>query len=329
MRAVVTGATGFIGSRLAMDCLARAQEVVAFGLRNNPAEAENAAALAERGAKLAVGSVTDRQAVREAVAGADVVYHLAAAQHEANIPDERFEEINVEGARLVAQESARAGVPRLVHGSTIGVYRAEHGRRVTEQAALEPRNIYGRTKLAGERAVKAESGSLSVATLRISETYGPGDMRLLKLFRGVQKGRFPLVGSGRNRHHLIYIDDLVRALRLAAEMENPPSEPVVVAGPRAVSTREMIRLAAEAVEGWSSAPAIPAGPMRLLALLTEKICQPFGIQPPLHRRRLNFFLLDYEFDTAKAEQALGFRAEIPPEEGFRRTAAWYRQQQLM
>src|SRR4029077_10289987 len=121
-----------------------------------------------------------------AFAGVDLVFHLAAAQHEAGVPDRYFEEINVGGTRNVLDAACAAGVRRLVHGSTIGVYDASPGVTVSERTPLAPRNIYGATKLAGEGVVREQGGRIGWVIARIGETYGPGDRRLLKLFRAAK-----------------------------------------------------------------------------------------------------------------------------------------------
>ncbi len=195
MRVLVTGGTGFIGSRLALECQERGDAVRVLGLENTPLEAENRQRLEESGAEVIVGSVTDRETVDEGLKGIDTVFHLAAAQHEMNVPDEHFRDINVGGTENLLRASMRHGVRRFIHGSTIGVYGSLEGT-ISEESPCKPDNIYGRTKLEGESVVLAASNEFPVVVIRIPEVYGPGDRRLLKLFRAIDRGLFLHIGSG-------------------------------------------------------------------------------------------------------------------------------------
>ena len=170
MSILITGGTGFIGSRLAEACLKRGDTVRILGLANNPAEEANADALRGRGAEIVLGSVADAGAVAKATEGIETVYHLAAAQHEANVPDEHFYTVNVNGTKNLLDASVQAGVRRFVHGSTIGVYGGKPGETVTEDSPPAPTNIYGVTKRKAEEMVRSFGDRLATATIRISET---------------------------------------------------------------------------------------------------------------------------------------------------------------
>ena len=190
MNVLITGGTGFIGSRLALKCLHMGHRVRVFGQENTPAEAVNRELIQAEGAEIVVGSVTDNEKVIESLHGIDIVYHLAAAQHEANVSDQIFWDVNVTGTRNLIEASFGAGVKRFVHGSTIGVYGSALNGKLDEDSPLRPDNIYGITKLEGERVVLSYQGKLPLVIIRISETYGPGDRRLLKLFKGIKKNIF-------------------------------------------------------------------------------------------------------------------------------------------
>jgi len=328
MKVLITGGTGFIGSRLALHCADRGDEVRVLAQENTDAESANRAALEAAGVELRLGSVTDPEPVRRAVDGVDVVFHLAATQHEMNVPDEKFYAVNVEGTRNVLDTAAEAGVRRIVHGSTIGVYGKPHGV-LDEDSPVEPDNIYGVTKLAGERLALAQSGRVPVVAVRIPEVYGPGDRRLLKLFKAIDKGAFFMIGSGRNLHHLIYVDDLVEGLLMAAESPETPGDLFLLAGPETVSTDRMVLAVANAVDKPGPRFRAPLWPFLILATAMELTLRPLGIQPPLHRRRLDFFRKSFELSSAKAQRVFGFSPSVSFEEGARRTAVWYREGGLL
>lgn len=328
-RVLITGGTGFIGSRLALRCRAGGDEVRVLAQRNTEAEEENARGLEAEGVEVIEGSVTGPSAARRACGEVEVVYHLAAAQHEANVPDSHYYEVNVQGTRNMLEAAAEAGVQRFVHGSTIGVYGLGNGGPVTDATPLDPDNIYGVTKLEGEKVVRTYFDRMAIPIVRISETYGPGDRRLLKLFRGIAARRFVRIGRGRNLHHPIYIDDLVDGLRLAADRPTAAGKTFVLAGPAAITTDEMIDAISSAVGRKPPRLRVPLWPLTAAAVTLEKLLRPIGIQPPLHHRRMNFFVKSFHFDRTGAEETLGFRPTTGFPEGARRTAEWYRAHNLL
>jgi len=329
VRVLVTGGTGFIGSRLALACLGAGDEVRVTGQARSPVEVETAAELRRHGAQVEIASVTDREQVRNMVRDVELVYHLAAAQHEANVPDAHFHAVNVEGTRNLLEAAVVEGVRRFVHGSTIGVFGWTPGAPVTETSPLAPDNVYGRTKLEGERVVRSYGERLPVTIARISEVYGPGDRRLLKLFRTVKKSVFVLFGDGANLHHPIYGEDLVEAIRHAGQVEAAVGRTYVVAGPGPVSTREMVAAASRALELSPPRLRLPLAPALAAAAVTEGVLRPLGIQPPLHRRRMDFFHKSFAFSGQEAQECLGWKPEVDVEEGMRATVRWYRERGLL
>jgi dihydroflavonol-4-reductase len=325
MRIFMSGGSGFIGSRLAPLAVQDGHTVTVVTAVNNPAERARCDALAKAGIKLVVAPLEDAAAMARELAGHDVVIHLAAAQHEAQAPESHFHAVNVEGTRRLLGLAAEAGVRRFVHGSTIGVYGSAAAGSLDEQSALAPDNPYGRTKAAAEQVVRQFESALEWCIVRISETYGPGDMRLLKLFRGVQTGRYLTVGNGANLHQLIYVDDLARGLLAACSAPAAHRQTMVLAGSERITTNTMVAAIGAAVGSTKRIFHSPLWPFLAAAFVFEATFSPLGLKPPLHRRRLDFFRKSFSFSTAKAEQLLGFRPQVDFQDGARRTAAWYRE----
>ena len=323
MRVLITGGTGFIGSRLALRCLAEGHDVAVLGQENTDAEAANRQPLEAQGADVITASVTDRERLFAVMQGIELVYHLAAAQHEANVPDQHFWDVNVTGTQHLLDASVKAGVKRFIHGSTIGVYGSASSGVIDEQSPLQPDNIYGETKLEGEKCVLRQQDQLPVVIVRISETYGPGDYRLLKLFKAIQKRVFFMIGNGQNVHHLIYIDDLVEGLTLAATVAGAVGETFVLAGKETLTTDEMVRTIAAQLGTPISRWRAPLPLLQAVATVLEKSLQPLGIQPPLHRRRLDFFRKSFVISPDKSAQLLGFAPQWRFQDGVRATAQWY------
>ena len=324
IKVLITGGTGFIGSRLSLKCLERGDSVRVLGQVNTTVEASNKELVEAAGAQVILGSVTDREVIDEALSGVDVVFHLAAAQHEANVPDQHFWDVNVTGTKNVLEASVASGVKRLVHGSTIGVYGSAPEGTLDEHSPVAPDNIYGVTKLEGERLVISYLDRLPVVLIRISETYGPGDRRLLKLFNAIDKGRFFMIGSGNNLHHPVYIDDLIEGFLLAAQVDEAIGKTLVLAGKEPVSTNAMAQTIADQLGKKIPGFRAPLTPFLLFAQVVGKSCGSLGIQPPIHPRRMDFFKKSLVFSQEEARQTLGYAPKYSFEHGIHKTAAWYR-----
>jgi nucleoside-diphosphate-sugar epimerase len=329
MKVLVTGATGFIGSRLARMAREAGHEVVATGQLNNDVERQRSEALARDGVQVTTGSLLDAAFVASLVQGCNTVIHLAAAQHEANVPDEHFRHVNVDATRTLIEAAIAAGASRFVYGSTIGIYGSASEGRLDEESPPRPENIYGTTKLEAERMVGTYARSIEVVVIRISETYGPGDFRLLKLFKAIHRGRFMLIGPCLNQRQVIHVDDLSRGLLLGATHPDAVGETFVLAGREVMTTRGMVRDVAAALGRPTPRLRLPLWPFSLAAVVLETTLRPLGIQPPLHRRRLDFFRKSFLFSTAKAEQRLGFVPAVTFTDGARQTARWYDDQGLI
>jgi len=323
MKIFLTGGSGFIGSRLAPLAVHAGHEVTVVTPINTPTEKARCDALTKAGINVVIAPLEDSAVIARELQGKDAVIHLAAAQHEAEQPESYFQRINVDGTRSLLEAAAKAGVRRFVHGSTIGVYGSAADGSLDEDSPLAPDNPYGRTKMAAEKVVREFGSPLEWIIIRSSETYGPGDMRLLKLFKGVKKGRFPIIGGGQNLHQVIYVDDLSRGLLAACTEALANKQTVVLAGAQKITTNDMVAAVSAAIGTTRKAPQVPMWPFMLAAMVFEATFSPLGLKPPLHRRRLDFFKKSFFFSNARAEQVLNFRPQVPFREGARKTAEWY------
>ena len=326
MRLLVTGGTGFIGSHLAEAGRRRGAEVTVLGLTDRPEERANVEALARQGIAIVPGSITDPALCRRAVQGATHVFHLAVAMREGGKQDEFFERVNLDGTRHLLEAAADAGVTRFVHCSTIGIFGHRAPGITREDSPLAPGNVYERTKVAAERLVREVAGGrgMPFVILRPADVYGPRDQRLLKLFRGVKRGRFPLFGAGSGRRHMVYVDDVVDAFFQACERDEALGQALIVAGPRACTLQELIAQVQEATGSRRYGVRLPLAPMLAVAGVVEDVCQALKLDPPIYRRRMDFFWSDSEFDTSRARGALDWAPRVELAEGIRRTAEDYR-----
>jgi dihydroflavonol-4-reductase len=326
VRLLVTGGTGFIGSHLAEEGRRRGAEVVVLGLTDRPEEQANAELLSRMGAEVLSGSITDAELCRRAVHGVTHVFHLAVAMREGGKSDEFFESINLDGTRRLLEAASVQRVERFVYCSTIGIYGHRALGITREDSPLLPGNIYERTKVSAERLVRdfAEKCGLPSVVLRPADVYGPRDQRLLKLFKGVSRGRFPLFGSGDGRRHMVYVDDVVSAFFKACERDEALGEGLIVAGPRACTLRELLDEITRATGSKRYGVRLPLTPMLRLAAIVEDVCAALKVDPPIYRRRMDFFHSDSEFDTSRARQILDWEPRVELREGIRRTLEDYR-----
>jgi nucleoside-diphosphate-sugar epimerase len=210
-RALITGASGFVGGHLAERLTAEGWEVRAL-VRS----ASRTTRLESLGVELRLGSLADRESVEAAARDVDVVYHLAAVTGLRGDTD--FERANVEGTRTVVDAVRAARPRRLVYLSSYaacGPSRPDRPRTLEEPPA--PLTAYGRTKLAGEKLVNTLDGEVQTLTLRAPAVYGPGDHALLPYFRFVRMGVAPVPTGGERRFQLLYVQDLARALASSAD----------------------------------------------------------------------------------------------------------------
>jgi dihydroflavonol-4-reductase len=328
-RILITGGSGFIGSRLAQLAAQQGHTLTVVTAVNNAVEQARCDELAKAGIALVVAPLEDVRTVAAAMRDQDAVIHLAAAQHEAERPESYFHQVNVEGTRRLLELASQAGVRRFVHGSTIGVYGSAAAGVLDECSPLAPDNPYGRTKMAAESVVRYAPAGMEFCIIRISETYGPGDMRLLKLFRAIGSGRYVTVGTGENQHQLIYVEDLARGLLAASAAPSAVGQTIVLAGGEHLTTNAMVAAISAAVGSKRQIRHAPIWPFVAAAYGFEKTFVPLGLKPPLHRRRLDFFRKSFNFSTATAERLLNFRPEIDFVEGTRRTAQWYRSRAML
>jgi dihydroflavonol-4-reductase len=289
-------------------------------------ETPAAAALKQAGVTLVTGDLRDRDAVAAAADGVEVVYHLAALYRQAGLGDEVYRAVNATAAADVVDAAARAGVRRVVHCSTVGVHGDVEHPPANEDAPLKPGDIYQVTKLEGERLARDAGSRLGVEVTIVRPTgiYGPGDRRLLKLFRGIARRRWITLGDGKIYYHLTFIDDLVDGFRLCGTHPAAANRTYILAGGEVTTLNELVGLVADVAGVAPPTRHLPVWPFWMAGAACEAICAPFGIEPPIFRRRVDFFTKSRAFDITRARTEIGFAPRVGLREGTRRTLEWYR-----
>lgn len=283
------------------------------------------------GTDIRFGSVTDPDAVNEAMQGVEIAYHLAAAFREIAEPDEHFYDVNVTGTRLVLEAARRHGVRKFIHCSTCGVHGDVRSPPANEDAPIAPSDFYQRTKWLGEREVQnySERG-LDTVIFRPCAIYGPGDPgRFRMLFERVSSGRFPIFGRGSVQYHTLFIDNFVDALMLAMENGRGSGGAYLVADSECLSIGELVQEVARAMQTTVQLVHLPLLPLVVAGHVVEGACKPFGVSPPIFPRRVDWYRQNRAFDISRAMQDLGYRPRVSLQEGLVRTAAWYRERGML
>ena len=330
MNVLVTGATGFTGGHLAQYLSARGDTVRALVRPRSRAKFE-ASALPAHGVSAVEGDLTDAAAMERAADGVEVVYHIAATYREAGQPDSAYRAINVDGTRHVLEAAQAGGARRVVHCSTGGVHGHIANPPANEDAPFNPGDVYQETKLEAEKMARAfgDRTGFDVVVARPIGIYGPGDTRFLRMFRGLARGNFPMISSGRPFYHLTYIDDLVEGFRLCGSVPGAKGRTYIVAGPRYTTLEQLVQLVAKELKVTPPRLHWPVWPFWTAGLLCEMVCVPLGIEPPIFRRRVDFYTKSRAFDTTRARTELGFVPGVDLEDGIKRTADWYRAEGLL
>ncbi len=322
MRALVTGATGFVGSHV-VEALAARGDAVSVLARS----AARAAPLERLGVTVALGTLDDAPSLAAAVRGADVVFHLAGLTAAASPAD--YQRVNAEGTRRLveAARTARPAPPRFVYVSTQAVLGpSAPGARVAEDAPCRPVTAYGRSKLAGEDAVRAAPG-VAWTIVRPSSVYGPRDREFLAMFRLARLGVAPVFGRGAQQLSLVCAPDLAEAIVRAGTTPAAAGRVYHAAHPETVTARELALAIGRAVGRRPLVVPVPTAVAAPLVAAIGALAAARGRPSTLNRDKLAEFLApSWLLDVGAAERDLGWRAALDVAEGTRRTAAWYRRE---
>jgi dihydroflavonol-4-reductase len=323
-RVLVTGATGFTGSFLIRRLVELGVSVKAIARGRSNIEKFKGLPI-----EWIRGEVFDPETIKQGVAGVEFIFHVAAAYREAKIQDKDYHNVHVVSTKLLAEEAIKSPTfKRFVHVSTVGVHGHIENPPADENAPFAPGDVYQNTKLEGELWIRefAKQHKMSLAVVRPAAILGPGDERLLKVFKMASKPVFPLLGFGRCLYHLIHVEDLVELMIQAAVHPAAEGEVFICGNEEPVELVEFGRIVAGIIGRNLKVVRIPVTPFMIVAALCEWICKPLGIEPPIYRRRVAFFTKDRAFNTEKIRQKLGYKYRFTNKTGIEATAKWYIQQ---
>lgn len=332
MKVLVTGGAGFTGVHLVRALVERSDEVTVLDISDG--DPLDTGPLKARGVRFIKGSVDDEALLPDAVAGQEVIFHLASAFRDIHQGAPLFQRIDVEGTRRLLTAARQAGVRRIVHCSTQGVHGSLPPDKVpgNEDSPIAPIDYYCEAKAAAEAVCDAFiAEGMDIVNVRPTSIYGPGDTHgWLKLFRMCREGRFLMLGSGKTSNHPVYVSNLVDAMLLAAEVREARGRTYLIGDDQPVSLNDLVRMVGHVQGKEVRIYRFPwYAPVHALAYGMEVASKPFNYEPPLFRRRLTWYATNRAWDISRARTELGFQPRVPLEEGLRRTREWYEGRELL
>lgn len=311
-RALVTGASGFVGRHLCPELVAAGWTVRA--VVRSPEAARQLPQGVEHFAVSGIGPETDWA---EGLEGVDVVAHLAGRAHvtreESADPVSAYREVNVGGTRRLAEACSEAGVRRLVFVSSVKA--VGEGARVayTEETACRPEDAYGVTKLEAEAALAEVSAGVEAVVLRPPLVYGSGvKANFLRLLRLADRGLPLPFGSVRNARSMVFVGNLVGAISLCLEHPDAAGETFFVADRESLSTRGLVVKMGEALKRPARLVPVPVPLLRLVGRATGKSGE------------VDRLLGSLTVSTEKIRRTLSWSPPFSMDDGLRETVDWYR-----
>jgi nucleoside-diphosphate-sugar epimerase len=308
VKALVTGANGFTGSHVVQALNQRGDQAVGFVRQSS-----NLSRLADCQVQLVYGDITDRAALKTAMADVDVVFHTAAYVELGIVNATEMERVNVDGTRAVLEVAQAVNLPKLVYCSTIGIFGDTQGHVIDETFQRQQQNFssaYDRTKYEAQQLVDqyAAAGHFAVSVMP-SGIFGTDDPHFVPVLKQFLKGGLKFWAGGARITGIVHVDDLVTAMLLALEKGQSGDYYIISAGD--LSTQEMFEVLSR--EAGVPVPAeAPEALVRLVGNLLDPIGRLFSWQPPLSRERVHYvYDRCVRVDGSKARRELGWNPRSP------------------
>jgi nucleoside-diphosphate-sugar epimerase len=315
MKALVTGATGFIGSHLCEELARRGYQVTCL-----VREKSDLKWIENIDLTFITGDCKNIDSLFSAVTDNDYVFHLAGLTKACSRDD--FFCANTEGTenliKAVAEKNPK--IKRFVYLSSLAAAGpSNNGSPLREDAEPRPVSSYGRSKLEGERAVLKYQDTIPVTILRPSAVYGPRDKDFFIFFKMLKQGVFPY--WGKCYYSLLYVDDLIEGIILAATNKKAEGELYFLADSTFYTNEEIVHAISSALGTRAIRLRVPRFVMPFFAYIGERIKRP-GI---INRDKMNELSYSHWIcDVKKAREDIGFIPKVRIKEGMKWTADWYR-----
>jgi len=324
MKALVTGANGFLGSHLVDRLVEDGHEVHVLIRRTS-----NLQWLLGKPVQFHYGDVVgDLKGLKQGLQGADVLFHVAgiikARRRSA------YYEVNARGTENVLEACLEANprIQRVVVVTSLAAHGpGEKERPMTEEDECRPITDYGKSKRDAELIALKYAGRLPVAIVRPPAIYGPRDDQILDFFRMVRFGFALLPGSGDGTLNLSHVRDVVEGLLLAATSPKAAGEIFFIGDERNYTWKEVTDVIAGAVGRKPLKIPLPSPLILGAAGITDFMGRLVGkIFPLNYDYAKNFIQKNWAMDISKAQKKLNFRPRFSLENGARDAASWYTQE---
>jgi dihydroflavonol-4-reductase len=330
MEVLVTGATGFVGARLVEELLNRGCGVRV--LTRKPIEQYQNIVWSKKVASIQGDLKKDRDSIKKAVQGVDVVVHLAAQLGSWRAKQEDYIDVNYNGTKLLVEESRTAGVQHFLYISTAGVFGTLKKIPADETHPCSPRYPYEKTKYLAEQYISEKIKEGFPATIiRPSHIYGPGDLNTVPLLKILQNIHlFPLIGGGTSFFQPLYIEDLIQGIILVINNRNTVcGQLYVLSGGDITTFKKYIQINSKLMGARVLTPAFPYAFARFTAISNEVLAKLLNIEPVLTRFRVDFLGGHQCYNIQRSKHDFGFNPEVGLEQGVEKAINWYRERKLI
>lgn len=322
LKALVTGANGFVGSHLAEGLLERGYHV-----RCLVRSTSNLQWLSGFEVQYVYGDIAERTSLKDAVKGVDVVFHCAGLT-KARKKEEYFK-ANAEGTRNIFEACLEAN-PRLQRfiyvSSQAAVGPGGDEKPLDETAPCRPVTHYGESKLEGERIASQFASQLPITIVRPPAVYGPRDSDMLGFFKVARHGFRISIGRGQNFVSLVYVKDLVDGIILAAQVPKSAGQTYFIADDKVYSWKEAFSIIAKVLNKRTMPVRIPKGLVSFLAFASESFRKLLGKTAVLNTEKAKEITQRYwGLNVSKAKADLGFSPRYDLEKGAEETVRWYKE----
>jgi dihydroflavonol-4-reductase len=322
-RALVTGGSGFVGSHLVDQLVERGVSV-----RCLVRQSSKLRYLDHDNMELAYGALDDSTDWDEALAGVDTIYHVAGTTFARRAED--YFTTNHKGTEAILAEAVkrRDQIKRFVYVSSLAaVGPGPDGKPVDENTSPAPITPYGRSKLAGEEAVRAARDLLPVTIVRPPAVYGPRDYGIFEFFKAVKGGMFPMIGRRDKRVSLVHVRDLVEGIILAGESEASIGRTYFISSEDDYSMRAVADLMAALMHKRAREIAIPKSVAYVVAIAAEGVAAVLRKPPVINRDKVtDLSQISWSCSIERAKSELGYEPRVQLEDGLRETLSWYKRE---